>query len=44
MGGVCSTDGKDEKYSIWLENLKERDHLEEVGVDGTIIVEWILRK
>jgi len=29
---------------FWLENLKERDHLEDVSVDGNIILEWILRK
>jgi hypothetical protein len=28
----------------WLENLKGRDSLEDLGVDGKIIVEWILRK
>jgi hypothetical protein len=25
-----------------LENLKERDHSEEVSTDGKIILEWIL--
>jgi hypothetical protein len=29
---------------FWLENLKRRDHLEELGVDGKIMLEWILRK
>jgi hypothetical protein len=29
---------------FWLENLKGRDHLEDLGVDGRIIFEWILRK
>jgi hypothetical protein len=24
-----------------LENLKERDHLEDLGVNGKIILEWI---
>jgi hypothetical protein len=27
-----------------LKNVKGRDHLEEPGVDGRIILEWILRK
>jgi hypothetical protein len=27
---------------IWLENLKGRDHSEDLGVDGKIILEWIL--
>jgi hypothetical protein len=29
---------------IWLENLKERDHSEDGGVDGKIILKWILGK
>jgi hypothetical protein len=28
----------------WLENLKGRDQLEDLGVDGKIIFEWILGK
>jgi hypothetical protein len=27
-----------------LENLKERDHFEDLGTDGKIILEWILEK
>jgi hypothetical protein len=27
-----------------LENLRERDHLQDPGVDGKIILKWILRK
>jgi hypothetical protein len=27
-----------------LENLKGRDHLEDIGIDGRIVLEWILRK
>jgi hypothetical protein len=29
---------------FWLENLKGRVYLEDVGVDGKIILEWILGK
>jgi hypothetical protein len=29
---------------LWLEDLKGRDHLEELGVIGKIILEWILGK
>jgi hypothetical protein len=29
---------------IWSENLKGRDHLEDIGIDGRIILEYILRK
>jgi len=28
----------------WLENLKGRDHLEVIGVDEKIILEWIFGK
>jgi hypothetical protein len=31
-------------YKIWSENLKGRDHSEDLGVDGRIILERILRK
>jgi hypothetical protein len=27
---------------FWLENLKGRDHSEDLDVDGRIILEWIL--
>jgi len=29
---------------VWWGNLRERDHLEERGVNGRIILRWILRK
>jgi hypothetical protein len=29
---------------FWWENLTERDHLEDPGVDGRIILSWITRK
>jgi hypothetical protein len=29
---------------FWLEYLKGGDHSEYLGVDGTIILDWILRK
>jgi hypothetical protein len=31
-------------FGFWLGNLRERDHLEDPGVDGRIILSWILRK
>jgi hypothetical protein len=48
MGGACSTHEKDEKciQNICLENLKGRYHMEDLGVNGKIIlqVDWILGK
>jgi hypothetical protein len=45
MGGIWSTHGKDEIHTIfWLENLKGRDHLEDLDVERKIILEWILGK
>jgi hypothetical protein len=29
---------------FWWENLRERDHLEDPGVYGRIILRWIFRK
>jgi hypothetical protein len=29
---------------FWRGNLRERDHLEDQGVNGTIILRWIFRK
>jgi hypothetical protein len=29
---------------FWFVNLKGRDHSEDLGVDGKIILEWILGK
>ena len=29
---------------FWWENLKERDYFEDLGLDGRIILRWILRK
>jgi hypothetical protein len=29
---------------FWLENLKGIDYMEDLGVDGKITLEWILRK
>jgi hypothetical protein len=31
-------------YSILVRKLKRRDHLEDIGVDGRIILEWVLEK
>ena len=39
MGGTCST-----YTGFWWGNLRERDHLEDPGVDRRIILSWIFMK
>jgi hypothetical protein len=29
---------------FWWGNLKERDNLKDLGVDGTIILKWVFKK
>ena len=37
--------GAGELYTaFWWKNLSERDHFEDPGLDGKIILGWILRK
>jgi len=37
--------GGGEVYTgFWWGNLRERDHLEDPGIDGRIILRWIFRK
>jgi hypothetical protein len=39
MGGACSAYGERRKvYRVLVENLNERDHLGNPGVDGRIIL------
>jgi hypothetical protein len=46
MGGEYSTCGGEERcIQVFLRgNLKERDHLEDLGMDGRIILRMIFRK
>jgi hypothetical protein len=43
MDRMCSTHEGDEKFvpKNWSENMKGRDHSEDVGVDGRVILERI---
>jgi len=40
MGGACSTYRGEERrmQGFWLGNLRERDHLEDQGIDGRTIL------
>jgi len=44
VGGTCGTHGRGEEKctGFWWESPKERDHLEDRGVDGRMGSEWIL--
>jgi hypothetical protein len=37
---ACMREGREMHTRLWSENLKGRDHLEDLGVDGKIILEW----
>jgi hypothetical protein len=45
MGRICRAHGRDENCTkFWLESLMGTDHLEDVGIDGRIMIKWILEK
>jgi hypothetical protein len=45
MAGACSAYGEGRDCTgFWWENLRERDHLVDPGVDGRIILRRIFRK
>ena len=46
MGGPCSKYWGEEGLirGFGLGNLRERDHLEDTGVDGRIIIRWAFKK
>jgi hypothetical protein len=43
-GNVAHMGERKVVHSVWWENLRERNHLEDPGVDGRIILKWIVRK
>jgi hypothetical protein len=43
-GHVALTAGGEMYTGFWWENLRERDHLEDPGINGRIILRWIFRK
>jgi hypothetical protein len=32
------------RTGLWWGNVKERDHVEGLGVDGSVILKWIFKK
>jgi hypothetical protein len=46
MCGACGLYGRNEKciQGFSAGNLKERDHLKGLGIDGRIILKWVLKK
>jgi hypothetical protein len=45
MGRACGTYGGGEiNTDFWWRNLKERDHLEDLGVDLSMVINYILKK
>jgi len=45
MGGACNMyEGGEVHTGFWWGNLRERDHLEDPGIDGRMILSWIFSK
>jgi len=45
MGGSCGTYGRRRgPYSVLVGRVEEKTHLEDVGVDGRIILKWIFTR
>jgi hypothetical protein len=46
IGGACSTYRREKRCIQGFdgENLKERAHLEDIGVDGTRVLRWVLKE
>jgi hypothetical protein len=40
---ACPGERRDAYIGVWWGNLRERDHFEDPGVDGRIILRWIFR-
>jgi hypothetical protein len=45
MGEACDTyRGQEVAYTVLVGGLKERDHLEDLGIGGRMILKWIFEK
>ena len=43
-GCVACVVGRDVHAGFWWGNLKEGDHIEDLGIDGRMMLKWILKK
>ena len=43
LGGIQDTNGEEEHIGVWWGNLRWRGHLEDLGVDGWIILKLGLK-
>jgi hypothetical protein len=43
-GHVACIEDMRKAYKILLDNLKGRDHLEDIGMDAKMILEWIIKR
>jgi len=43
-GHVVRVGDRRSAYGFWWENLREKDYLEDLGLDVRIILNWIFRK
>jgi len=41
---VARTERREIRTGFWWENLEERGHLEDLDLDGNIILKWVLQK
>jgi hypothetical protein len=43
-GHVARIGDRKGAYRIWYGNLRERDNLEDLGIDGRVILKWVFKK
>ena len=44
MGGACGMYGGEEMHRVLMDNLRERDHVEELSIDERIILKIDLKE